>query len=104
MQVFLEADDNVFIYALILLNRFLAKMKFLITSRNAYPLMMISCAISVKYLMDNPPSDLSLARLAGIPLRSFISLESSFLEYMDYKLYCDKRIFRNYRKYIAKML
>lgn len=95
-------NKDLFICALILIDRLCEKSKILLNEYNIHRIVGISCIVSIKLMEDSIYRDTYYTEVAGIDIDEFVVLESEFLEGIGFDLFISTELFRKYNDFIQK--
>lgn len=107
-----ETSPGVIVIMLIYVERLLEKMdneyrqvggldQILFTSYNAHRIILVSFLVAQKYCEDRNYRLASIARAGGVETQELISLESEFMNFIDFDLYVTEQTFNKYSKAIV---
>ena len=95
-----QIDDNTLIKALIYLDIFNRKNKYLISYFNVHKLILVAIVLAVKCNEGCCFTNKFYSKIGGISVKELKNLEIKFCKYINYRLYIQKELFEKYSKYI----
>lgn len=101
-QRYTEMDENLFICALILIDRLCEKSRILLTEFNVHRIIAVSCITVIKLMEDCIYKDRYYTEVAGVDLCEFIALENEFLDGIGFDLCISTGLFNKYKDFVHK--
>lgn len=102
IQCYTFLENNTLILSLIYIDRLYEIGGLNITEYNIHRVLFTSILTAIKYNEDKIYSDDYYAKVAGIKPKELFTLESKFLETIQYRLFVNEEIFNNYKNYLEK--
>ena len=100
IQKYCAIEKNIIILGLIYIDRICDINRLRLTNYNIHRILFISILIALKYNEDSIYSNKYYSEVAGVSLKELNSMESSFLELLDFKLYVSEEEFKKYNFYL----
>ena len=100
IQKYTAIEKNTIILALIYIDRVCEINSFHLTSYNIHRILFISILTAIKYNEDSVYSNKYYSEVAGVSLKELNSMENSFLELLDFKLFVTVEEFNKYNYYL----
>ena len=100
IQKYCSIEKNIIILGLIYIDRICDINRLRLTNYNIHRILFISILIALKYNEDSIYSNKYYSEVAGVSLKELNSMESSFLELLDFKLYVSEEEFKKYNFYL----
>lgn len=98
-----EMEDSTLVLSLILIDRFCEMNNVFLTQYNIHRILFASVLISVKYNEDLFYDNSFYAELGGVSLKELNSIENSFIDMLNFKLYVESTIYEKYVKYFESL-
>ena len=95
-----QIDVNTLIKALIYLDIFNRKNRYLISYFNVHKLILVSIVLSAKYNEECCFTNKFYSKIGGISVKELKNLEIKFCKYINYRLYIKQELFDKYSKYL----
>ena len=100
IQKYCSIEKNIIILGLIYIDRICDINRLRLTNYNIHRILFISILIALKYNEDSIYSNKYYSEVAGVSLKELNSMESSFLELLDFKLFVSEEEFKKYNFYL----
>ena len=100
IQKYCAIEKNIIILGLIYIDRICDINRLRLTNYNIHRILFISILIALKYNEDSIYSNKYYSEVAGVSLKELNSMESSFLELLDFKLFVSEEEFKKYNFYL----
>ena len=100
IQKYSAIEKNIIILGLIYIDRICDINRLRLTNYNIHRILFISILIALKYNEDSIYSNKYYSEVAGVSLKELNSMESSFLELLDFKLFVSEEEFKKYNFYL----
>lgn len=100
IQKYSGIENSTMIIALIYIDRICSKKHMVLTKYNVHRILFTSILISAKYNEDHIYDNLYYSKVAGVPVSELNSLESKFLEVINYELFVPDVIYKKYNKFL----
>ena len=100
IQKYCAIEKNIIILGLIYIDRICDINHLRLTNYNIHRILFISILIALKYNEDSIYSNKYYSEVAGVSLKELNSMESSFLELLDFKLFVSEEEFKKYNFYL----
>ena len=100
IQKYCLIEKNIIILGLIYIDRICDINRLRLTNYNIHRILFISILIALKYNEDSIYSNKYYSEVAGVSLKELNSMESSFLELLDFKLFVSEEEFKKYNFYL----
>ena len=100
IQKYCAIEKNIIILGLIYIDRICDINRLRLTNYNIHRILFISILIALKYNEDSIYSNKYYSEVAGVSLKELNSMEISFLELLDFKLFVSEEEFKKYNFYL----
>ena len=100
IQKYCAIEKNIIILGLIYIDRICDINRLRLTNYNIHRILFISILIALKYNEDSIYSNKYYSEVAGVSLKELNSMENSFLELLDFKLFVSEEEFKKYNFYL----
>ena len=97
---FTHCEECSLIIALIYIDRICEKINLILTKKNIHRLLLICLITSIKYNEDECYMNSYYAKIGGLSLNEFNTLEYELLNLIDFDLHVDISVFEQYRRYL----
>ena len=95
-------DISSLILAVIFMDEFCEKFKYILTLNNIYRLILISVFIGLKYNEDTYVNEKSYASIAGVSVEDLKYLEFQMCVALDFSFFVKSELYQQYFRYFCK--
>ena len=99
---FTQMDISTLILAVIYMDEFCEKFKYILTLNNIYRLILISVFIGLKYNEDTYVNEKSYASIAGVSVEDLKYLEFQMCVALDFSFFVKSELYQQYFMYFCK--
>ena len=99
---FTQMDISTLILAVIYMDEFCEKFKYILTLNNIYRLILISVFIGLKYNEDTYVNEKSYASIAGVSVEDLKYLEFQMCVALDFSFFVKSELYQQYFRYFCK--
>lgn len=97
-----KMDISSLIIAVIYIDTFCSKYKYILTMNNIYRLLLAACILSLKFNEDITIDSNAYAVIAGVSRKDLNALEVQLYVLLEYKLFVDEFLYQQYYTYFSK--
>ena len=98
IKKYAKAEESTFVVSLIYIDRVCKNKKVSLNEFNVHKLILASTVVAIKYNEDKFYSNKYYAKIGGVTLEEMNTLESGFINCIDFYLFVDSKVFEMYER------
>lgn len=98
IKKYTKLEDSTLVISLIYIDRACKNKKLFLTELNIHRIIIASIIVAIKYNEDKFYSNVYYAKIGGLNLEQMNCLESEFLNFIEFSLFVDTKVYEKYEK------